>query len=344
VDVSFRGGKPEVAINIDRDRAADLGVPVAAIASTVRSLMANDKVTEITADGQRWDVRLKLDESFRQKAADLLAFKIRSTTGQLVSMSSLVSIADGTGPAKIDRQNRQRQITVYANLNGKALGQAVTETETVAKSKVPATMTADWAGMGDIMRESFGYLFGALILAIIIVYLVLAAQFESFLHPFTIMLSLPLSMVGALGAIAIAHQPINIMTMIGIILLMGLVTKNAILLVDYTNTLRRQGKNRREALLAAGPVRLRPILMTTGAMIFGMMPVAIGLSEGGEMRAPMAIAVIGGLITSTMLTLVVIPVAYDLIDRFAEIALGHATVLPEGEETPLQAKSHAGAV
>jgi HAE1 family hydrophobic/amphiphilic exporter-1 len=344
VDVSYRGGKPEVAINIDRDRAADLGVPVAAIASTVRSLMANDKVTEITADGQRWDVRLKLDEVFRQKASDLLAFKIRSTTGQLVSMSSLVSIADGTGPAKIDRQNRQRQITVYANLNGKALGQAVTETETVAKSKVPATMTADWAGMGDIMRESFGYLFGALILAIIIVYLVLAAQFESFLHPFTIMLSLPLSMVGALGAIAIAHQPINIMTMIGIILLMGLVTKNAILLVDYTNTLRRQGKNRREALLAAGPVRLRPILMTTGAMIFGMMPVAIGLSEGGEMRAPMAIAVIGGLITSTMLTLVVIPVAYDLIDRFAEIALGHATVLPEGEETPLQAKSHAGAV
>jgi HAE1 family hydrophobic/amphiphilic exporter-1 len=339
VDVSFRGGKPEVAINIDRDRAADLGVPIAAIASTVRSLMANDKVTEITADGQRWDVRLKLDEVFRQKAADLLAFKIRSTTGQLVSMSNLVSIADGTGPAKIDRQNRQRQITVYANLNGKPLGAAVAETETAAKTKVPAAMVTDWAGMGDIMRESFGYLLGALFLAIVIVYLVLAAQFESFLHPFTIMLSLPLSMVGALGAIALAHQPINIMTMIGIILLMGLVTKNAILLVDYTNTLRRQGKNRREALLAAGPVRLRPILMTTGAMIFGMMPVAIGLSEGGEMRAPMAIAVIGGLITSTMLTLVVIPVAYDIIDAVAERLLGHATVMPEGEETPLQAKS-----
>jgi HAE1 family hydrophobic/amphiphilic exporter-1 len=339
VDVSYRGGKPEVAINIDRDRAADLGIPVAAIASTVRSLMANDKVTEITADGQRWDVRLKLDEAFRQKAADLLAFKIRSTTGQLVSMSNLVSINDGVGPAKIDRQNRQRQITVYANLNGKALGQAVTETEAAAKSKVPATMTTDWAGMGDIMRESFGYLFGALILAVIIVYLVLAAQFESFLHPFTIMLSLPLSMVGALGAIALAHQPINIMTMIGIILLMGLVTKNAILLVDYTNTLRRQGKNRREALLAAGPVRLRPILMTTGAMIFGMMPVAAGLSEGGEMRAPMAIAVIGGLITSTMLTLVVIPVAYDIIDAIAERMLGHATVMHEGEETPLEAKA-----
>jgi HAE1 family hydrophobic/amphiphilic exporter-1 len=198
--------------------------------------------------------------------------------------------------------------------------------------------------MGDIMRESFGYLFEALILAIIIVYLVLAAQFESFLHPFTIMLSLPLSMVGALGAIALAHSTISMITLIGIILLMGLVTKNAILLVDYTNTLRRHGKNRREALLAAGPVRLRPILMTTGAMIFGMTPVALGLSEGSELRSPMAIAVIGGLITSTMLTLVVIPVAYDIIDAVAERLLGHATVMHEGEETPIEAKAKGHAV
>jgi HAE1 family hydrophobic/amphiphilic exporter-1 len=345
VDVSYRGGKPEVAINIDRDRAADLGVPIAAIASTVRSMMAGDKVSEISSDGQRWDVRLRLDEVFRQKAGDLLAFKIRSTTGQLVNMSSVVSITPGTGPAKIDRQNRQRQITVYANLaGGKTLGTGVTEVETKAKKVVPATMNTDWAGMGDIMRESFGYLFEALILAIIIVYLVLAAQFESFLHPFTIMLSLPLSMVGALGAIALAHSTISMITLIGIILLMGLVTKNAILLVDYTNTLRRHGKNRREALLAAGPVRLRPILMTTGAMIFGMTPVALGLSEGSELRSPMAIAVIGGLITSTMLTLVVIPVAYDIIDAVAERLLGHATVMHEGEETPIEAKAKGHAV
>ena len=275
---------------------------MAAIASTVRSMMAGDKVSEISSDGQRYDVRLRLDEAFRQKPDDLLAFKIRSTTGQLVNMSSVVSITPGTGPAKIDRQNRQRQITVYANLaGGKTLGTGMTEVEAEAKKVVPASMNTDWAGMGDIMRESFANLIGALVLAIIIVYLVLAAQFESFLHPFTIMLSLPLSMVGALGGIALAHSTISIITLIGMILLMGLVTKNAILLVDYTNTLRRHGKNRREALLAAGPVRLRPILMTTGAMICGMMPVALGLSEGSEMRSPMAIAVIGGLITSTML-------------------------------------------
>ena len=337
LDVSYRGGKPELAINIDRDRAADLGVPMAVIAMTMRSLMADDKVSEMTADGQRYDIRMKLDEIFRQKAQDLMVLKVRSTTGQLVNLSNVVSIVDEAGPGKIDRQNRQRQITVYANLSGIALGEATQQVESFAKKVVPSTMTTDWAGMADIMRESMGYLLSALLLAIIIVYLVLAAQFESFLHPFTIMLSLPLSMVGALGAIVIAHSMLNIMTMIGIILLMGLVTKNAILLVDYTNTLRRKGETRLNALLKAGAVRLRPILMTTGAMIFGMAPVALGISEGGELRAPMAIAVIGGLITSTLLTLVVVPVAYTLIDSIAERTLGHATIMREGEETPLDA-------
>jgi HAE1 family hydrophobic/amphiphilic exporter-1 len=144
-------------------------------------------------------------------------------------------------------------------------------------------------------------------------------------------------MVGAFGAMAIFRSPFNVITMIGIILLMGLVTKNAILLVDYTNTLRRKGKTRLDALLEAGPVRLRPILMTTAAMIFGMLPIALALSEGSELRAPMAVAVIGGLITSTLLTLVVVPVAYTLIDSIAEKTLGHATVMHEGEETPLAA-------
>jgi HAE1 family hydrophobic/amphiphilic exporter-1 len=337
LDTSYRGGKPELAINIDRDRAADLGVPMAVIAMTMRSLMADDKVSEMTADGQRYDIRMKLDESFRKKAQDLMALKVRSTTGQLVNLSNVVSIVDEAGPGKIERQNRQRQITIFANLSGIALGEATQQVETLAKKVVPSSMTTDWAGQADMMKESMGYLLSALLLAVIIVYLVLAAQFESFLHPFTIMLSLPLSMVGALGAIALTHSMLNIMTMIGIILLMGLVTKNAILLVDYANTLRRSGMSRKDALLKAGAVRLRPILMTTGAMIFGMGPVALGLSEGGELRAPMAIAVIGGLITSTLLTLVIVPVAYTILDAIAERTLGHATVMRQGEETPLEA-------
>ncbi len=343
IDTSYRGGKPELVVDIDRDRAADLGVPMATIAMTLRSLMADEKVSELTTHGKRYDVRMKLDARFRRNAADLMALKVRSSNGQLVDLSNVVSIVHGTGPGKIERQNRQRQITVYANLHGLALGTATQQIDAEAKKVVPSTMVTDWTGMADVMRESMGYLMSALLLAIIIVYLVLAAQFESFLHPFTIMLSLPLSMVGALGAIALAHSMINIMTMIGIILLMGLVTKNAILLVDYTNTLRRQGMGRIEALKKAGAVRLRPILMTTGAMVFGMLPVAIGISEGGELRAPMAIAVIGGLITSTLLTLVVVPVAYTIIDSIAERTLGHATVMPEGEATPLQAAAKHGA-
>jgi HAE1 family hydrophobic/amphiphilic exporter-1 len=226
----------------------------------------------------------------------------------------VAKISKGEGPAQIERQDRQRQVTVFANLEGKALGDAVREVETTARQVVPKDLTTDWAGMGQVMQDSIAAMGGALILAILIVYLILAAQFESFLHPFTIMLSLPLSLIGALGALAISRMTMNIFSMIGVIMLMGLVTKNAILLVDYTNQLRRQGKSRDEALLAAGPVRLRPILMTTAAMIFGMIPVALALSEGGEQRAPMAVVVIGGLITSTMLTLVVIPVAYSLLD------------------------------
>jgi hydrophobic/amphiphilic exporter-1 (mainly G- bacteria), HAE1 family len=318
LDTSYRGGKPEVSIDIDRDRAADLGVPMAQIAMTIRSLIAGQKATEITTDGDRYDVRLKLDESFRQNPADLLSLKVRSTTGQLVALSNVVDIAPSSGPGKIDRQARQRQVTLYANLSGKTLGEAVTEINQIAKQKLPSQFVSDWAGMGDIMKESFANLLSSLLLAVVIVYLVLAAQFESFVHPLTIMLSLPLSLVGALGGLALARAPLGIMSMIGVILLMGLVTKNAILLVDYTNTLRKNGMSRAEALLAAGPVRLRPILMTTAAMVFGMVPVAFGVSEGGEMRAPMAITVIGGLITSTLLTLVVIPVAYSLLDRFSE--------------------------
>ncbi len=342
LDVSYRGGKPELVVDIDRDRAADLGVPMATIAMTMRSLMADEKVSELTSEGERYDVRMKLDEKFRRNAQDLVALKVRSNSGQLVNLANVAAIVRGTGPGKIERQNRQRQITVYANLNGVPLGDATTQVEAIAKKVVPTSMTTDWTGMADIMKESMGYLLSALLLAIIIVYLVLAAQFESFLHPFTIMLSLPLSMVGALGAIALTHSMINIMTMIGIILLMGLVTKNAILLVDYTNTLRRTGMPRLDSLLKAGAVRLRPILMTTGAMVFGMAPVALGISEGGELRAPMAIAVIGGLITSTLLTLVVVPVAYTLIDSIAERTLGHATVMREGEETPLEALAKHG--
>lgn len=345
LDTTYRGGKPEVDVSVDRTRAADLGVPVAVVAQTVRALLAGDKISEVETGGERYDVRLKLDEPFRSDPADLLSLKVRGAAGQLVHLSSVAEIEEGFGPALVDRQNRQRQVTILANLtDGKALGQAIQEIEGFKAEIVPPHIVTDWTGFAEIMEESFINLVAALILAIVMVYLILAAQFESFVHPFTIMLSLPLSVVGAFGALALVGMTINIMTMIGIILLMGLVTKNAILLVDYANQLReKRGLDKTAALLEAGPVRLRPILMTTAAMVFGMVPVALALSEGGESRAPMAVAVIGGLITSTLLTLVVVPVAYSLLDGLAERVSGRRRRQRKAERAAAAGAATAGA-
>jgi HAE1 family hydrophobic/amphiphilic exporter-1 len=211
-----------------------------------------------------------------------------------------------------------RQITVFASLDGLALGDATTQTFEIARRIVPSTVQTEMSGTSQLMTESFGYMIVALILAVVLVYMILAAQFESFIHPLTIMMSLPLAVVGAFGALFLTGQTFSIFAMIGLIMLMGLVTKNAILLVDFTQKQKAQGMSTRDALLAAGPIRLRPILMTTAAMILGMSPVAMALGEGGMGRAPMAVVVIGGLVTSTLLTLLVVPVVFSLIEGLRE--------------------------
>jgi hydrophobic/amphiphilic exporter-1 (mainly G- bacteria), HAE1 family len=316
LDKSYRSGKPELAVEIDRDRAADLGIPVASIAMTLRSLIAGDKITDFKEkDGlELYDVKIQIPDQAKAGFEGLANIKVRAASGQLVDLSSVVTVTRGAGPSQIERQGRQRQITIFAGLEGVPLGEATAKVDALAAKVVPASLTHDYAGMADVMRESFGYMGLALLLAIIIVYMILAAQFDSFIHPFTIMLSLPLSVVGAFGALFLTGMTLNIFSMIGVIMLMGLVTKNAILLVDFANHKKAQGLSAHDALLEAGPIRLRPILMTTAAMIFGMLPVALALSEGGETRAPMAVVVIGGLITSTLLTLVVVPVVYLLFD------------------------------
>jgi HAE1 family hydrophobic/amphiphilic exporter-1 len=320
LDTSYRGGKPELAFEIDRDRAAELGVPASAIATTLRALIAGDKVTELKEGLELYDVTVQLPASEKRGIASLDNMVVRASTGQLVPLSNVVNVNHSEGPSQIDRQARQRQITIFAGLQGMPLGEALKEVNQVASKVVPSEMTTDYAGMGEVMGESFGYMAIALVLGIIIVYMILGAQFDSMLHPLTIMLSLPLSVVGAFGALYLSGMTLNIFSMIGFIMLMGLVTKNAILLVDYANHLRDQGKPVIDALITAGATRLRPILMTTFAMIFGMLPVALALGEGGEARAPMAVVVIGGLITSTLLTLVVVPVVYTFMDRITQSA------------------------
>lgn len=337
LDTTYRGGKPEVDISIDRERAADLGVPVATVGSTIRALVADDAVSELKDGLDVYDIVVQLPEAQRENVDSLSNIQVRSVSGTMVDLASVVKVNHGEGPSQIERQARQRQITVLAGLEGMPLGEATKIVDKKAAEVIPSDLTHDYAGMADVMIESFGYMGLALILAIVLVYMILAAQFDSFVQPITIMLSLPLSVVGAFGALFISGMTLNIFSMIGIIMLMGLVTKNAILLVDFANQLRAEGVERNEALARAGVIRLRPITMTTAAMIFGMLPVALALSEGGETRAPMAVCVIGGLITSTLLTLVVVPVVYTYMDGLAHSRLVRwvsSRLLVDGAQAP----------
>ncbi|HQP31055.1 MAG TPA: efflux RND transporter permease subunit, partial [Deltaproteobacteria bacterium] len=317
VDSSVEAGKPELSVYIDRDKASDLGVSVTSIAQAINLLVSGEvDVTKFKDDkkGRRYDVRMRLNPQDRTDPQDLGRIYVRSKTGSLVELGNLVKIVEGGGPTSIMRIDRQRSTMVYANLEGKPLADAMNDLNAISARVLPAEYTTTYKGMAESMKESFQYLIFAILLGVLMSYMVLASQFESFVHPITVLLAMPLSFIGAFGALLITGKTISIMSFIGLILLMGLVKKNSILLVDYTNTLRERGMSRREAILQAGPVRLRPILMTTFAMVFGMLPVAFGVGEGSEARSPMGVTVIGGLLTSLFLTLAVVPAAYDLFD------------------------------
>lgn len=321
LDLSFDKDKPEIDVAIKRDRAAALGVTPAAIGQTIKTMVGGIDVAKYNIDGDRYDISVRLQEPFRICPENLFALTVKNNSGELISLENLVEVRGSRGPVQIDRDNRERMISVYVNLieGRKTLGQGVAEiTSILQEMKLPAGYTFQFSGMADVMKESFANLLFALVLAIVVVYMVLASQFESFLYPCIIMLSLPFSIIGALGAIVLTGATLNINTIIGIIMLMGLVTKNAILLVDYTNTLRREGLSPVDALLKAGATRLHPILMTTLAMIFGMLPIALSSGVGSESRSPMAVATIGGLATSMLLTLVVVPVVYSLVNSMQE--------------------------
>jgi HAE1 family hydrophobic/amphiphilic exporter-1 len=316
VDVSYKPSKPERRIIVDRERAAQLGLSVAQVAMAARTAIDGDDSAKLRDGGSEYPIRVRFAQADRSKGSDVRNLIIAHRDGAPIYLKDVADVKYDYAPTKIDRKNRQRVVYVTANLaTGAAMGNVGNAIDRQAKTmdKAPGT-TIGTAGSEQMMIESFGYMISALLLAIVLVYMLMGALFESFLTPFVIMFSLPQAMVGALLALLVTGHVMSIVSMIGIIMLMGLVTKNAILLVDYTNTLRSRGRSRHDAILEAGPTRLRPILMTTLAMIGGMMPTAVALSEGAEMRAPMAIAVIGGLILSTMLTLVVIPVTYTVVD------------------------------
>ncbi len=311
---------PEYRLIVDRERAADMGLSSGMIAGSVGALVGGQVVgTFEDEEGEARNVRVRLPADLRQNAGQIQELRlavIRPGLGStLVPVGSVARYTLSTAPSEINRMDLSRQVVVSGNLDGLVLGTAVTRVNEVAAGlNLPPGYRMVVSGENEIMVESFGYMAEALVLAVLFVYLILAAQFESFVHPFAIMLSLPLSIVGMAAMLLMTGDTLNMMSLIGLIMLMGLVTKNAILLVDFSNVLRGRGLARREAVIQAGRTRLRPIIMTTSAMVFGMLPLALGIGAGGEMRAPMARAVIGGLITSTLLTLIVVPVVYTLLD------------------------------
>ena len=316
VDVSFKPSRPERRITVDRLRATQLDMTVAQVAIAARTAIDGDDSVKLRDGGTEYPIRVHYAKRDRENVSDIDNLIIATREGAPIYLRDVAKVNYDYAPTKIDRKNRQRVVYVNANLaRGAQMGNVNQSIEASLKKSplVPGTSVGS-GGSTKMMMESFGYMGSALLLAVLLVYMLMGALFESFLTPFVIMFSLPQAMVGALLALLITGNSMTIVAMIGIIMLMGLVTKNAILLVDYTNTLRSRGKARHEALLEAGPTRLRPILMTTLAIIGGMMPTALALNEGAEQRAPMAITVIGGLILSTLLTLIVIPVTYTFVD------------------------------
>mgnify|MGYP000866844454 CR=1 FL=1 len=321
IDTSLEQPRPEVRINVDRRAAGDLGLDLGTVASTMTGLVAGNVVSQFEdPDGDSYDVRLRIDPVQRVQGADILGLDLPGRGGTvMVPLNQVAHLEDGVAPSKIRRRDLMREIRISANTEGRSLGEIIADLKArVADMNLPAGYQVDFTGESEDMAESFGYVWQSLMLAVVLIYAILASQFRSFVQPFAIMLSLPLSLVGVAGMLYLAKDTLNIMSLIGLILLMGLVTKNAILLIDFTNVQRRDGVARKEAILGAARVRLRPILMTTLAMIFGMLPLAFEIGSGAEVRAPMARAVIGGLITSTVLTLVIVPVVYTLFDDLGE--------------------------
>ena len=322
IGLSSKGLKPEVSVELKRGVAGSMGVTAGQVAQSLRPAFAGiDAGDWVDPTGETRDVRVRLAPEARQRASDLAQIPLvvigPNGAPTTVPLGQIADIKQGTGPAIIDHLNRQSVVTVELNTSGRAAGDVSKDIQKIAdEMRLPPGVSITLGGDTESQAEVFGAIFGALGLAVLLMYLILVVQFGSFVDPIAIMMSLPLSLIGVMLALAVSGITINLMSLIGVILLMGLVAKNAILLIDFAKWAREdKGMPLREALIEAGAIRLRPILMTTFALIAGMLPVALGRGDGAQFRAPLGIAVIGGVITSTFLTLLVIPTGYEILDE-----------------------------
>ncbi len=316
VATDIRLSKPRLNININRSIADDLNVNIKGLSEEIQAYFGGVKAGVFKDGGYRYDIRLRAKGDLRKDASDLEKIAVKNGSGEIVRVPGIIQVVQGTGPNLVKRYNRQRSLTISANTVDISMGEAMGIVRQTFEKYKPAdgSVNAMVTGRSRHMAENFQYLINAIITAIILVYMVMAVQFESFVHPLTVMFSLPLMSVGVFGILLLTGMEIDVMSLMGVILLVGIVVNNAILLVDFTNQQREAGVDKVNAILRAGPMRLRPILMTAISTTMGALPVALGLSEGAEIRQPMSVAVIGGLMTSTILTLLVIPTMYLVID------------------------------
>ena len=336
VDTNYLTGTPEVQVRPDRQKAAERGVSIETIGNTINALVGGDRVAKYTKGGRRYDVRVRLIPSQRTQKEDIERLWVWNNRGELVQLKDAVAITEKPTLLTITRRGRERAITLFANVApGKSQATALQAVEQIASRVLPAGYRIVFSGSTQTFKESFQSLFFVLWLGVIVAYMVLASQFNSYLHPVTVLLALPFSVSGAFIALWMAHQSLNVYSYIGLILLMGIVKKNSILLVEFTNQIREQGLAAHDALLQACPIRLRPILMTSISTVAAAVPPALALEPGAETRIPMAVAVIGGVTLSTLLTLFVVPCAYSLLakierKRYATTAdATHTTLIPE---------------
>lgn len=317
LDTDYRVGQPELHVIPDRNQAALHGVNVVSIGEVINSMIGGVKVGTYPKGGHRYDIRVKLQEDDRERDARIKGLYVRNNRGELIPLTRVVRFEEKPTLQSISRKNRERAISISANVAaGKSQAKALETVQEVARKILPGDYHVEIGGSAQTFQESFGDLIMAMLLGILIAYMILASQYNSYIDPVTILMALPFSVSGALLALWLTHQSLNIYSMIGMILLLGIVKKNSILLVDFTNRLREtKGLAVREALLEACPIRLRPILMTSVAIIAGATPVALAIGPGAESRVPMAVTIIGGVIVSTLLTLLVVPCVYSLFSK-----------------------------
>ena len=315
VDTDLRVNKPELTVNFDRDRAEDLGVPVGDVATTLQVLLGGNRTSTFTRNNKQYDVIVQLDPRARATPSDMTGLYVRGRGGELIKLEALANVKEGVGPRELNHFNRVRSSTLTASLApGFTLGEALDSLTRIAGEVLPKGSSTALAGESRELEESGSSLYFAFLLALLVVFMVLASQFESLIHPFTVLLAVPLAVTGALFTLKLAGATLNLYSQIGMILLIGLVTKNSILLVEYINQLKERGLSTVEAALEAGRIRLRPILMTSVATVMGATPIAFGLGAGSISRRPLGYAIVGGVLFSTLLTLYVVPAVYVIFD------------------------------